>query len=312
MRSARLLFSLILTLFLLVSCGGGDGGSSGGAQPQEDGTTTGSSTGGSGNVNVTYDSDLTGPERQALVNSTDVMGDLVIDGNQVRRFTQIFGGRRSSNVVNYFETRVNYFLSADTTLESRVVVQPASTSLLGVAETLASNPRSLLWYFSKISEPDDVKFEINDKLLDINSSRFGVMQVGAVFGRLDPIEQIITLVHEARHSDCTGGALASDLERFEAGLQPLYKPCGHAHEICPEGHPLAGLFACDAHPWGAYIVDAIYAVAVSQTCTSCSETQKQVAESMALDALSRPLYDVAELLDGRFGPPDMSSSNQVR
>lgn len=303
MRSARPLLSLMLVLSMLVSCGGGDGGSSNSAQPEEDGT---------GNGNIIFDSELTGPERQALINSSAVMGNLVIDGNQIRSFTQIFGGPSSSNVVNYFQTRVNYFLSADTALESRIVIQPASFTLLYQAETLASNPSTGLWYFSKLSEPDDVKFEINGNLLDINSCRIGVMQVGAIYARLDPIEQVITLVHEARHSDCTGGARASDLERLENGQQPLYKPCGHAHEICPDGHPLAGLFACDAHPWGAYIIDAIYAVAVLETCSSCSETQKQVAESMALDALSRPLYSIQDLLDGRFGPPDMSSSNQVR
>lgn len=306
MGSARALPTLILALFILVACGGGggDGGSSSSAQPEEDGTP--------GRGNVTFDSELTGPERQALVASTDQMEDLTINGNQIRRFTQIYGGPRSSNVVNYFEIRVNYFLSADTSLESRVVIQPSAFNLFGLAETLASNPSSLLWYYSKISEPDDVKFEINNQLLDINSSRIGIMQVGAVFARLDSIQQIVTLVHEARHSDCTGGARASDLERFERGQEPLYKPCGHAHVLCPEGHPLAGLYACDSHPWGAYIVDAIYSVAVSETCTSCTETQKQIAESMALDALSRPLYDIEVLLDGGFGPPDMSSSNQVR
>ncbi len=139
----------------------------------------------------------------------------------------------------------------------------------------------------------------------------GVMKFGATFGNLHPVEQVRILIHEARHSDCTGGVLASDLERFE-NRQPMKRhECGHSHALCPSG-PLEGEFACDEHPWGAYVVDAIYSGAVSLTCTNCSETDKTVAEAMSLDSISRLTYDFSDLMNGRFGAPDMSSSTQVR
>lgn len=304
-------FALLLSLTMLVSCGGGDDDSSS-AQQQEDGTTVGGSSGGSG-PEIIFDNELTGRERQALEQSSNAMGNIDMNGSQIRRFTQIFGGSKSSDVVNYFEARVNYALSANTSLEERLVVAADASATHAIeGEIVALNPSSVLWFISKISEPEqDVQFLINERPVDITSSRIGVMQFGAVFADIRTLEQVRTLVHEARHSDCTGGVLASDLERFE-NRQPMVKhECGHSHVICPSG-PLEGEFACDEHPWGAYAVDTIYSGAVALTCTNCSETEKQVAEAMTLDGISRLNYDFNELLDGEFGAPDMSSSTRVR
>ena len=310
MRSPHCLLMMLLLLAGYVSCGGNSDDSDG-QQREEDG----GNTGGPGGADITFDSEMNSQERSEVNASTRAMRDYVIDGNQIRRFGQIFGGNNSSNVVNFFETRVNYVLSASTDLDGRIAESNGSglsTQLSAAPETLASNPSSILWYISKASEPQDIVFEINGRYIDIPSSRVGIIQLGTPYLRLETVQQVTTLVHEARHSDCTGGALASDIERIQAGLPPLNNKCGHAHVLCPEGHPYEGTFACDAHPWGAYVVGAIYASAVALTCTSCSETDKTVAEAMAIDSISRPLYDVNDLLNGEFGPPDMSSSNQVR
>lgn len=298
MRSAC--FVVFLSLTMLVSCGSDDDDSSSAQQQQ---TAT----------DITFDNELTGRERQALVESSNAMASLTIDGSQIRRFTEVFGGSLSANVVNYFNERVNYALSADTDLESRLVVAAdASAARALEAQTVALNPSSVLWFISKVSEPEqDVQFLINNTPVDITSSRIGVMQFGDIFSEIRTLEQVRTLVHEARHSDCTGGVLASDLERFENRQPMVNHKCGHSHARCPDG-PLEGEFACDDHPWGAYAVDTIYSGAVALTCTNCSETDKQVAEAMTLDGISRLTYDFNELLNGGFGAPDMSSSTEVR
>jgi hypothetical protein len=294
---------MMLALLTVSSCGGEDGSSD--EQRQEEGQTSGGSNG----VDLTYDSELSNDEANALTNSTSLMSSLNIDGSQIRRFSQIFGGNTSSDVVSFFETRVNYALSAATNLESRLV---ASSAFALEAQTLASNPSTVLWYIAEINDAQEPRFRINNRNVPIRSSRIGVMQFGESFSTLDPILQVMTLVHEARHSDCTGGALRSDLERVSNGQLPENNACGHLHVTCPPGHPYAGEPACDEHPWGAYVTGAIYAGSISLACPSCTEAQRTVAEAISLDSLSRLLYDFDDLMNGTFGPPDMSSSSQIK
>ena len=73
--------------------------------------------------------------------------------------------------------------------------------------------------------------------------------------------------------------------------------CGHLHEACPAGHSLEGIIACDVHPWGAYVIDAIYSAAIVEKCSSCSEVQIQAANANLLDVIQRPIF-FEELLDG--------------
>lgn len=263
-------------------------------------------------VILTYDKDLTSSEQSALDESTRRLWTIVVDGNRVRRFNDVFGGSSSKNVANFFDSRVNYALSSETDLRGRIVTDLVSSIQGEEPETLALNPSSVLWYLAKVNEPEKIKFHVNDKLLDISSSRIGIMQFGESFSKLDPILQVTTLIHEARHSDCTGGALRSDLERFKNNERLLNHKCGHTHVQCPVGHPYEGAFACDEHPWGAYIVGALYAGAVALTCVNCLEQEKTLADSISLDSLQRLLYNLDQLLDGKLGPADMSSSNTVR
>ena len=290
---------LHLVLLLLSACGGSDSNDSDSqAQQSNDGT------------NLVFDAEMTPEERNSLSTSIEAMKTFAIDGSNIRWFSEIFGGTNSTAVFNYFDTRVNYALSASTDVSSRFVTNSSAMSMYNM-QVFASNPSFLLWYTSKISEPQDLKFLVNNTPIDIESTRIGVMQFGDIFTTSDTALQAITLVHEARHSDCTGGALASDVERFRSGLIPENKSCAHLHTFCPPGHPLEGIVACDAHPWGAYVIDAIYSLAISENCTSCTETQKQAAEINFFDVVNRPLF-LEDLLNGEFGPPDMSSSSEVR
>lgn len=290
---------LLICSLILASCGGSSGGS--GSERQENTS-----------AEIIYDSELSRAERQALEESTESLGTYIIDGSQVRRFSEIFGGTESPSVVSYFETRVKYGLSENTDLLERLVLEPAPAFTQTALAIAATNPSTALWLASKISEPDNLKIRINDQLLDIDSSRIGVMLFGRVFNSLETIQQAIVLVHEARHSDCTGGVRASDLERLRNQMDMSENTCGHFHERCPEG-PYAGQFACDSHPWGAYAVSAIYSLALAQTCSNCNETEKSIALAMHFDSASRFLhFNYDDMLDGQFGSPDMQSSTQVR
>lgn len=290
---------LLLALLLLGACGGSNSDDSDTLAQQ---TTEGTS--------IVFDAEMTPEERNSLTTSTEAMKSFAIDGSTIRWFPEIFGGTDSSAVFNYMDTRVNYALSESTDIASRFVTRTSAMSMYNM-QIFASNPSFYLWYSSKAAEPQDLKFLVNNTPVDIDSTRIGVMQFGDIFTTSDTALQAITLVHEARHSDCTGGALASDVNRFRSGSIPQNSSCAHLHTFCPPGHPLEGIVACDAHPWGAYVIDAIYSLAISENCTSCTEAQKQAAEINFFEVVNRPLF-LEDLLNGEFGPPDMSSSNEVR
>ena len=297
-------FSLILTFLFLsltfVSCGGSSGGGGSDQQREEDEGNTGG---------FTYDSELSGEERLALEESTQKIATLDVQGSRVKGFSQVFGGNLSSNVVAYMQKRVNYFISAATDYRTRLVPAPLAENAF---DFYGSNPSVFIWYDSKTSGPEGLRFQTNGQEVVITSSRIGVMQVGNIYTQSDTITQALTLVHEARHSDCKGGALASDLDNWSVGGPIENLQCGHLHGECPPGHPYAGIVACDLGPWGAYAVDYIYSLAISQACSSCSETEKQQALANGFEVRQRTIYDFEDTRNGAYGPADMSSSNQVR
>lgn len=318
MKKSNIIPLTLLTLFLLSSCGSDDDDSSS-AVPQEEeapttsggsgGGTSGGTTGGSGGAEITYDSDLRPSERAALDTSRRKLSNMRINGTNARYFSTIFGGNRSSNVVNYVEARVNYAISEATPFDSRFVRESLH---LPSIEVQAFNPSLLIWLESKIIEPEDLKYRINNRLIDINNTRIGVMQFGSGFVNRQDAFRSMTIVHEARHSDCTGGTWRSDIERWRNSRElPLNATCAHLHELCPPGNPYGGTNSCDFEPWGAYIIQAIYAAVILQTCTNCSEADRQDADIALTDAVIK-VMDVESHLNGNFGTPNMSSSPNVR
>ncbi len=298
MKKFSLILAFLCSSLTFVSCSGSSGGD-GEQQREEDGGNTGG---------FTYDSELSGEERQSLEESTQKLATLVIDGRRIKGFSQVFGGNSSSDVVRYLETRINYFISESTDIDSRLVPASLAAHNFGV---YGSNPSVFIWYEAKNFEPGDLRFQINGKQVEIVSSRIGVMQLGDIFNQSDTITQAITIVHEGRHSDCTGGALASDIESY-ATNQPIEKnECGQLHGICPAGHPNAG-GSCDVVPWGAYAVDFIYSLSIAEACSSCSETEKQQGLVNAFNVSESTTYNFVDTVNGAFGPADMSSSNQVK
>lgn len=318
MRADRILF-LILSLIFLASCGGSGGG--GGSDREETttggteggstggtttgGTTTGgTTTGGSVNFDVTLDSALTASERSAVNGSINLLETIRIDGSKTDGFSEVFGGNSESNVVSYMENRVNYVVSEFTDHNSRILV-PSSPALRKL-QVYASNSSVLFWYIDQyFSQGGGAKYVISNVPREINSSRIGIIQLGDIFGSSDTITQAITLVHEARHSDCPDGALASDIVNFvEHGFSPLNKSCGQLHGSC-------GGNSCDQFAWGPYAIDYIYSISIVNGCTSCSFTEKQQAQINA-NMVQDAAFDIEGTMNGSHGRPDMSNSTQVR
>ena len=134
-----------------------------------------------------------------------------------------------------------------------------------------------------------------------------------------------TLVHEARHSDCTGGVsqAALNVARNSRNIIEFVNNypamnCGHLHTMCPAWHEFKDLPACDRHFWGAYAVGYVFAAAKQDP--NSTGFRDVLLRYMENDSASRLLYltkgtnriiDVEPMLNGQYGLPDMTSSGIV-
>lgn len=257
-----------------------------------------------------------------------------IAGENVDNFTLVFGGHSTAALQRYLNERLHYFFSADelktaTLTPSSFVHTGWSTDpdedkkmKSAGAQVGAANIGMELWFQGALDGVTPI-VTVGEKQIDLNSPRTGIMEIGDGYqssvtissGQVIPLPveyRVAILMHEARHSDCTGGVTQAQLQiaRDASSAKDFsdhYKvrSCGHMHVLCPEGHELAGLAACDDEPWGAYTVGAIFDREAAAQLTGVNQ---RIMEAMAADSLSRVLIDTSGMLNGRLGQPDMSSS----
>jgi hypothetical protein len=269
-------------------------------------------------IDAKVDRKVTKRERNALIEDTWNLLQAKVEASPGSVYSHVFDGTGHDAVVRYLDERINYIVSKNTKLESRIVEVHNSLNANATAKVynVATNIGTALWLVS-LTLPQETKiaFRFGDRAVPLNQSRVGIIQLGegytktSFFGKpmLSSVHRQATLVHEARHSDCTGGITKADVEQIRLGKLPENRSCGHLHDICPAGHQYAGHAACDVLPWGAYAVEAVFALGIAKACTNCSELDKQLALTTAIDSFSRvaPLED---MVSGRLGPPNMSSS----
>jgi hypothetical protein len=264
---------------------------------------------------------------------------LEYDRTNNRLFTKIFGGTTSYDVQNYYNERIRYAL----TLEDLEKVginqqlpgqgwakppkpsnpQPKPTEPKArKAEIAAMNFSTLLWLQSVVAGTPLV-LEMNGRQIPIESTRGGIMLFGSGYRPtvpttdggslpLPPEYRQAILMHEARHSDCTGGLSTRELEimrnaetsaDFERQIPQLR--CGHLHVVCPPKHDYAGIAACDLEKFGAYRVGTVYLGALVEAQTD--EIAKTLLMMAEVDSESR---NIGSPTSGgeESDDPDMSSS----
>jgi len=270
-------------------------------------------------MSVKFDPALKRGERNLLVSDIVKLMSLEVKAAPGSVYPKVFGGSTTSDVVRYLDDRINYIIPDNIDLDARVTAVASLESLKETkVYTIAKNLGTVLWFIQEAARPQKLRFKLGDQLIPLNSSRVGIMQLGegytkrAFFSRLtSEIERTGTLVHEARHSDCTGGLAQSDIALIKNGNLPVNKACGHLHATCPVGHPYAGYAACDSHPWGAYAVESVYFSGIATTCKNCKKREINIARMSVLDSLSRVL-PLDDMLAGKLGEPNMSSSGVQR
>ncbi len=252
-----------------------------------------------------------------------------VDSEKKQIFTKLFGGRSGADLLNFFQSRVKYWIT-DETEDVRFPNRfryvgwlqdpdPRMLASLSSNESKASMMAANLsteWWLHSLLEGVPVRVSIRGETVQVNSMRDGIIYVAPDYKETFEIdgEQFDwpaayrqgVLIHEARHSDCTGGIRPSDialLKRYTSYLQVSEefprKECGHLHSLCPRGHDLAALPACDVAPWGSYEVEHYFIQAAYYNSKNFQE--QQILKAVAADTWDR-------ILKPSTGDPDMGSS----
>jgi hypothetical protein len=297
-----------------------------------------------------------GPANQkedlATLEREDLAVMLQTDSNMLRSydvthnklFTKMFGGTTGADMLRYFRTRIKYSITEAQFKKMEVVsaepeagVRAANLGafdLFGLmsdnsdeAKVIASNIGTALWYYAKAHRVNLV-VRLEGQPIAIDTSRVGIMMFGEGYtkyveredgskGEIIPEFRIMTLLHEARHSDCTGGITRADLDTYvrtsknKAAYEAEFKrnSCGHFHVYCPAEHEYAGLPACDRHAWGAYSVSAVYFEAILPTFKD-NYTMYAKARAHLMNLKNRLTIDFDNMV--AKSEPNMSSSGLLQ
>lgn len=256
-------------------------------------------------------------------------------------FSKIFGGTSGKNVEAYIQARVKHVFNQQDM--KNLKLSPDVGDPMGWKEevpaadpnqpqTVAQNDGTALWVMSRVAGVP-VSVIAGNQVIPVDSTRVGIISLGNSYQSAIDIEvegkkhnikfppeyRISTVVHEARHSDCTGGfpeAYVQILQTVEsmddflqvAGIEQLQ--CGHMHITCPNGHDYAGYPACDNELWGSYGVGAVYTLAAEKNYTE-DTLDKRIMEMAHMDEMSR-LLNSTGTASSTFSSssPNMSHSNE--
>lgn len=343
-------FSLIsLTLFLsLLSLAGGCGPKKDSDDSNQKGGVAACSTRTSSVLNFTRAArkDRSEPasfelQRRDVQDFADFSSDgaVSVDAQFSGAFSAIFGGTSGARVRAFYDERVKRVVDIDTLgiepdsfANDCWLSRPAgpASDLLGMTaedpktqvETGAVNIGTLFWLRGLINQVPVYFAEPNGDRYEITSSRTGVIMLGSGYKEAAFTEEgkVIVipaayrqsiLIHEARHSDCTGGITRADVRKLAAlkdstEFERAYPtmPCGHLHRTCKQG-ALKGIVACDGESWGAYSIGSLYALAGLRNAKSAMD--QAVLRALVADQLSRVEVNLDDLARGALGKPDISS-----
>jgi|GEM_PF-1512832 len=313
----------LLTMSSL-ACGNSDNNAQPGTQPPQQDTLT------------LANSDL------SLIDSISTLGPVMVDARNHQIFSKIFGGTTGVEVRAFFDARVHHMVDlakasvSPSQFASEKWLTPPAPSSPAPAPTSPpdganNNPKaglkigalnigSALWLEGLINQVS-VVMQLDGVAVPLESSRTGIISFGEGYaaeetlsdGRVIPLPAEMRqsiLLHEARHSDCTGGindALIADLQNMtdSEATEKKYPnfTCAHLHRTCTGGD-FKGLPICDNEAFGAYTVGAVYALA---SYGSAPEGLNQrIMKLLFVDQISRVQVDIEKLFGGELGDPDMS------
>jgi len=271
------------------------------------------------NLNISLDASLTTKERDFLREDFNYARNLKFKETPDSYFVRAFGSDDGTGLLKYLDERIGHIIGPDIDVESRFNYTSASGAENNKAVTIATNIGTAVW-LETLAQRRGISFFTNNTAFAVTDPRIGIIKLGKAYtvfdeasGRaLNTVARTSILIHEARHSDCTGGLNDRDMVSLTAGQLPENRSCGHLHTICASGD-YEGLPACDGKPWGAYAIGWLFANEIVEKCETCTESMRQTAMAVAIDSLSRLPPDMAKAMRNKtLPPPDMSSTPPVR
>lgn len=266
-------------------------------------------------IQISLDASLTQKERDYLKEDLKFANALKFRQGTSSYAEFAFGQSGGNGILKYLDERIGHIIGPDASIDSRFSYTANTASDETKAVTIATNIGMAVW-LETIAQRRNISFFTNNSSVAVNDPRIGIIKLGRAYsvfnevtGRpLNTVARTSVLVHEARHSDCTGGLSNQDFQRLSAGELPENRSCGHLHTICESGD-YKGLAACDGREWGAYALGWLFAQQVSENCETCNEAMRQTAQVVAIDSLGRiPIELVKKMRSGTLAPPDMSST----
>lgn len=267
-------------------------------------------------------------------------------------FKKVFGGLTGGDVKHFVETRSKVFVDIRDQSLSVSPPSPRFDGWSKTAQPSESpkpveNPTILTPFPAPANNPDGKRQAVigavnlgagmwlqgvfdgtpytvsfRDQSVRVDSTRSGLLMLGAIYSDIFIVEGKVRqvrpalrrtiLVHESRHSDCTGG-IDDDIvevarkvktnDEFKRELPDMR--CAHLHVACPARHSLAGIPACDDEQWGAYGVQWLYAKAREDSPVRDSDNWEFYA-AVGIDAKSRLSGERREFSAPELKEPDMS------
>lgn len=204
-------------------------------------------------------------------------------------FRNVFGGNNTEVVVNYLKERVRVALNESDLEDAKISSDRPLTYVEWMSDgqnlhnedneksvTIASNLGAAYAMIGRVNATVPTLITRAGSF-PIASTRAGIISLSKHYAPTYKIQgnnlphpllaRLSIIVHEGRHSDCTGGfpadhvmkaQAAQSIDDFIAKINVPQAQCSHMHVKCPAGSQLEGIYACDKSVWNAYGVQAIY------------------------------------------------------
>ncbi|MFZ9521320.1 MAG: hypothetical protein ACO3A4_12665 [Silvanigrellaceae bacterium] len=265
-------------------------------------------------LDINLDAGLTEKERTLFREDIKFLQSISFKSTADSYFFKAFAPNGTIDLLKFVDDRIGYIIGMNTTIDSRFSYTAETGNNSGKAVTIATNIGTAVW-LETVAQKRPIEFFINNTSIPVNDPRIGIVRLAEGYTNYDgegrpmnPVARTAVLIHEARHSDCTGGLSDRDVLNLSAGQLPENRSCGHLHTIC-QGGDYDGLPACDGREWGSYAMGWLYANEFKDNCTNCSEAMRQTAKIVAIDALLRVGEGrAAAMIQKTLPPPDLSST----
>jgi hypothetical protein len=197
-------------------------------------------------------------------------------------FLRFFGSNSLESVYGFLKERVHHL----------GVMRPDLEISAKFGHVYAANTGSALWQLKEINYVDAIRLGGNRVDL-IDSPRYGLIELSpstlveakeAQEGDADRFLHLAVFVHEARHSDCSGGVDRSLMSDRKA----LPPSCTYVHVVCKNSSEAEkGVLACDRQFWGAYSAEYVVLDAIADSCIDCNKPTRWLLKYYAIESASR-------------------------